>query len=121
MVAIARKKNADAIAAGRARIERGEFPDVDLGNARFDKVFAVHVAALWQRADAMLPAVRRLLNPGGRLYLLGHVPPQMADAAALRRRGQTIAEALAGHGFSAEQRVEQTPSGAGLCVIGAPA
>jgi ubiquinone/menaquinone biosynthesis C-methylase UbiE len=120
MIATARRKNADAIAAGRAKVGRGEFPDVDLGDARFDKVFGVHVAPLWKQAEVMLPVVRRLLRPTGHLYLFDHVPPQMADAAALRRKGETIAEALARQGFEAAQRVEETSSGTGLCVIGAP-
>jgi cyclopropane fatty-acyl-phospholipid synthase-like methyltransferase len=120
MIAIARKKNADAVAAGRARIERAEFPDVDLGEGGFDKVFAVHVAALWKKAAGMLPPVRRLLAPGGTLHLLGHTPPQMADAEAMRRQGEEISAALSSHGFSSQVRVEETPGGTGLSVTGTP-
>jgi cyclopropane fatty-acyl-phospholipid synthase-like methyltransferase len=120
MIAIARKQNADAIAAGRARIERAEFPDVDLGEGRFDKVFAVHVAPLWRKAPAMLPAVRRLLAPDGTLHLLGHTPPQMADAEAMRRQGEDISAALSSHGFSSQVRVEETPGGTGLSVTATP-
>jgi cyclopropane fatty-acyl-phospholipid synthase-like methyltransferase len=121
MIATARKKNADAIAAGRARVERAEFPEVDLGQGPFDKIFAVHVAPLWKKAELMLPAVRRLLAPDGTLHLLGHTPPQMADAEAMRRQGEEISAALSSHGFSSQVRVEETAGGTGLSVTGAPA
>jgi 2-polyprenyl-3-methyl-5-hydroxy-6-metoxy-1,4-benzoquinol methylase len=121
MIAIARNRNREEIAAGRATIERSAFPGTDLGGKRFDKVFAVHVAAFWKQPEAMLPAARQLLRRAGRLYLFNHSPPQMAGAGAMRRLGEEIAAALGSHGFRSELVVETGRTGTGVCVIGQPA
>lgn len=71
MVAAARARNARWIAAGKADVVRAAFPDVELGDQRFSTVFAIHVPLFRGDRDAALAALRRLLAPGGTVYLIG--------------------------------------------------
>ena len=61
MIALATRRNQEHVSAGRARFETVALERADFGGERFDKVFGVHVAALW-RSDA----VRGHLAPAAR-------------------------------------------------------
>src|ERR671930_1094140 len=71
----ATKRNAEHVAAGRAvlrtvALEQLQPADVLGRRERFDKVFAMNVNLFWVRSPAKeLDLVRRLLAPGGALYL----------------------------------------------------
>lgn len=67
MVEAARRRNAEHVASGRATIEVAALEEAQLGEGRFDKVFAFHVADFWRRPLEMLPPVRRALAPHGTL------------------------------------------------------
>jgi cyclopropane fatty-acyl-phospholipid synthase-like methyltransferase len=69
MVEMATKRNAECIAAGNAEIVTGAFPDVDLGDEQFTKIFASHINVFWRQPDRELAAVRSLLVPAGSFYL----------------------------------------------------
>jgi hypothetical protein len=48
----------------------GAFGQADLGSERYDTIFAVNVNLFWVRSCAAeLDLVKRLLKPGGALYL----------------------------------------------------
>ena len=49
MIDMATRRNREHIDAGRAVFEAIALEDVDLGDRRFDKVFAFNVAPFWQR------------------------------------------------------------------------
>lgn len=95
MVAAAARRNADHVAAGRARFVTAPLVDADLGDERFDRVLAVHVGAFGGRATPELEVVRRHLAPGGTLAVV-HQPLDPGAAPAV---GRAVAGALAAAGF----------------------
>src|SRR5262245_166619 len=58
MIEMARRRNREHVDAGRAELEAVALEDADLGEQRFDKVFAFNVAPFWQQPEAALGAVR---------------------------------------------------------------
>jgi ubiquinone/menaquinone biosynthesis C-methylase UbiE len=99
MIAAARKRNRrheDKTRFIAASLERAE-----LGDEVYDKVFAVHVAALEQPGEA-LDIVRRRLASGGRLYLFSQAPGWKAreQAAAF---GEELGGVLEGAGFEVQE------------------
>ena len=101
MVATASARNARWIAAGKAEIVRGSFPDLDLGGRRFDKIFAIHVPLFRGDRNAAIAALRRLLAPGGAVFLIGQPlrnedaePWARANAAHLVAGGFDVREPL---------------------------
>lgn len=71
MIQMAKKRN--RAHARKARFIAASLEEADLGDETYDKVFAVHVAAL-QKAGEALEIVRRRLAPGGHLYLFSQAP-----------------------------------------------
>lgn len=69
MLAAARKRNAAHVQAGIARFIEGDFESVDLGAARFDKVFAMRVRLFFTEPDRAAALASRWLAPRGRLYV----------------------------------------------------
>ncbi|GGW85012.1 class I SAM-dependent methyltransferase [Streptomyces lomondensis] len=95
-VAAARRRNSEAVAAGRAAFHVRSLEDADFAAGSFDKVLAVNVNLFWTRpADAELTALRRWLAPGGVLCLCWE-PPDGTRAAEIARKAE---RAVAGHGF----------------------
>jgi SAM-dependent methyltransferase len=101
----ATRRNAEHVAAGRAvlltrALEELEPADVLRGGERFDKVFAMNVNLFWVRTPSReLALVRRLLVPGGALYLFygyGRAPAPEAGVPS------ALTDHLAGHGFAVE-------------------
>jgi cyclopropane fatty-acyl-phospholipid synthase-like methyltransferase len=93
----ARHRNAEHVAAGKAR-----FVCLDLAAAgelgeRYDKVFAVNVNLFWaRRPDAELQVVRGLLAADATLSLVFESPP----GGSVERAASTTAATLAAHGFA---------------------
>lgn len=81
MIALAARRNAEHVAAGRARFEAVAVEKAELGEDAFDKLFAVDVAAFWRPGTGALTAARRLLRPGGTLH-----PPTTPRDGAIGRR-----------------------------------
>lgn len=67
MIEAASRRNAAYIEAGRAEFLVASVEDLDLGDRRFDKVFAVRVA-LFHRAPDRERMVERWLAPGGKVF-----------------------------------------------------
>ena len=79
MIEMAKKRNADHVAAGVASFQTASLDEADLGDARFDKVFAVNVGLFWrQRPVRELAILREHLAPDGRLFLFHEPPPGSA-------------------------------------------
>ena len=119
MIAMASRRNADHVAAGRATFLTASLHEADLGGARFDKVLAVHVAAFVRGRPAReLDIVAGCLADGGTLHLVDQ--PLRADQAA--RSAETAAAVLADHGFAvAEVRVEDLAAARIVGVVARPA
>jgi ubiquinone/menaquinone biosynthesis C-methylase UbiE len=100
MIEMATKRNSAHVAAGRAVFRTVSLEQADLGDLRFDKVFAVHVADFWRKPADALPVVRRVLAPGGALYLFNQTPGWTDDDA--RGFGGRLSAVLREHAFSVE-------------------
>jgi SAM-dependent methyltransferase len=99
MIALAAARNRAHIAAGRATLHVASLPGADVGADRFDKVFAIRVGIFWQQPAIVLPAVKALLAPGGRLYLCHESPTWRSAANALDFASQA-SDTLREHGFT---------------------
>jgi SAM-dependent methyltransferase len=119
MITMATARNREHVAAGRARFEAVSLERASFGDERFDKVFGVHVAALW-RSDEALAVVRECLEPAGALYVFNQAPG-WSDAADARAFGREVAAALRERGFSAgEPLVGELEPAPAMCVVARP-
>jgi hypothetical protein len=67
MIEAARRRNAAHVEAGRAEFIVARLEDLDLGERRFDKVFAVRVGLFHREPDRARRLAERWLAPGGTL------------------------------------------------------
>jgi ubiquinone/menaquinone biosynthesis C-methylase UbiE len=74
MIAAAARRNAEHVAAGRAEFLVQRLEELDLGERRFDKVFAVRVGLFHREPERARALVERYLAPGG-LILSAFDPP----------------------------------------------
>ena len=101
MIDAAARRNREHLESGRLALEAVALEHADLGDERFEKVFALRVAAFWRRPEAMLGIARGLLVPGGTLHLFGDSPGWQGPRAGAAWAG-SIAALLSEHGFAAE-------------------
>src|SRR5919201_425160 len=119
MIEMATRRNREHVDAGRAVLEAIALEDADLGDRRFDKVFAFNVAPFWQQPEVALGAVRGHLAGDGAVYVFWdarHSAPE---------RGQDLGNELAGRlregGFSVDRvLVEDLRAVPAVCAIGRP-
>ncbi len=124
MVQVARKRNADAIRAGRVELKQGDVAALPYGDASFDKAFAIHSIYFWPKATQGLQELRRVLKAGGLLAITvlpkdkwERTPP--SDIFSLYGAGD-IERLFSESGFR-EVRVETSPEPEkfpGVCVLG---
>src|SRR3954454_18329071 len=69
MIEMATRRNRKHVDAGRAALEAVTLEDADLGDRRFDKIFAFNVAPFWLQPEAAFGAIREPLAPGGAVYI----------------------------------------------------
>jgi SAM-dependent methyltransferase len=112
MIAASERRNRDDVVAGRARLVCGAVPDADLGDRRFDRVFAARVASMSSPAGFAFAA--RHLAPAGTLVLAFDSPvPSRARAQA----AAAVAE-LGRHGFGSVGSASGQAGGAEVaCVV----
>ena len=65
MIEAARRRNAEHMEAGRAEFLVATLEDLDLGDRRFDKVFAVRVGLFHREPERARELAERWLAPGG--------------------------------------------------------
>jgi SAM-dependent methyltransferase len=118
MVRQAAKRNAEAIKIGRVELRLGSAESLPAFETPFDKVLAVNALPYWDQPAEWLPELRGVLRTGGRIAI-AYQPrgPRATDEAAVMR-GEEIAAALRGAGFS-EVRIETLRlRPAVVCVVG---
>ena len=119
MIEMATRRNRVHVDAGRAVLKTIALEDADLGDRRFDKVFAFNVAPVWQQPQAALAAVREHLAPDGAVYLFWdarHSAPQRA-----RDLANELADRLREGGFSLDRvLVKDLHPVPAVCAIGRP-
>src|SRR3954466_16137191 len=87
MIEMATRRNREHVDAGRAVLEAVALEEADLGDRRFDKVFAFNVAPFWLQPKAALGAVREHLARNGTFYLFWdarHFAPERAPGPRQR-------------------------------------
>jgi ubiquinone/menaquinone biosynthesis C-methylase UbiE len=67
MIAAAAQRNARFVEAGRAEFLVAALEDLDLGERRFDKIFAVRVGLFHREPERARALAERWLAPGGTL------------------------------------------------------
>jgi ubiquinone/menaquinone biosynthesis C-methylase UbiE len=65
MIAAAARRNAAHVEAGRAEFLVGELEALDLGERRFDRIFAVRVGLFHREPERARALAERWLTPGG--------------------------------------------------------
>jgi ubiquinone/menaquinone biosynthesis C-methylase UbiE len=80
MIAAAARRNADAVAAGRAEFLVAELEDLGLGDRRFDLVLAVRVGLFHREPERARRLVEPWLAPGGEVHAFFD-PPSRGPAA----------------------------------------
>ena len=119
MIEMARRRNREHVEAGRAVLEAIALENADLGDQRFDKVFAFNAAPFWLQPEAALDAVREHLAGDGAVYIFWdarHSAPERAQDL-----GSELAEQLREGGFSVDRvLVEDMRPVPAVCVIGRP-
>jgi SAM-dependent methyltransferase len=119
MIEMATRRNREHVDAGRAEFEAVALEDADLGERRFDKVFAFNVAPFWLEPERALGAVRRHLAPDAAVYVFWDGRHFAADGA--RDLSNQLAERLREGGLSIDRvLVEDLRPVPAVCVIGRP-
>ena len=120
MTAAARARNAAHVDAGRAVIVTAPLHEADLGDARFDKVLAVHSPPLLRgdpRRD--LAIIRRHLDEDGALHVVAQ--PLGTDPNAGAATAEALAARVEPHGFAvAGTLIEDVGSRPIVCVVARP-
>jgi ubiquinone/menaquinone biosynthesis C-methylase UbiE len=75
MVRAAARRNAAHVEAGRAEFFVAHLEDLDLGERRFDKIFAVRVGLFHRDPERARGLAERWLAPGGTLSVFFDQPP----------------------------------------------
>src|SRR5215212_6710397 len=119
MIEMATRRNREHVDAGTAVLEAVALEEADLGDRRFDKIFAFNAAPFWLQPKAALTAVREHLARNGAVYVFWdarHSAPERAWEL-----GNELADRLREGGFSIDRMlVEDLRPVPAVCVIGRP-
>jgi ubiquinone/menaquinone biosynthesis C-methylase UbiE len=100
MIAMAKKRNADCLAAGKASFQTVVLDKAEFGDTQFDKVFAIRIGVfLREQPTRELASVRRCLAPKGKFYLI--YDPFKAEQA--KDVIEIASEVLETHDFSIQK------------------
>jgi arsenite methyltransferase len=111
MVAAARARFADAVAAGRLQLHEGDVGRLPLVDGAVDYVLTVNTVYFWSDLAAAFGEVRRVLAPGGRLVVAIRdmkVMHRLDLTVFSLRSPEEVAAALSDAGFT-EVEVETPP------------
>ncbi|PTM59904.1 class I SAM-dependent methyltransferase [Desmospora activa] len=115
MIYMAKKLNVPYQEAGKVRFLTASFHEADLGQSRFNKIFAVNVNLFWMKAARELEIIQERLLPGGAVYLFNQPP----IASKISHIAEHTRKNLLNAGFAVRPIVigEQKPVPV-VCVIG---
>jgi SAM-dependent methyltransferase len=118
MIERAAERNREQVDSGKAVFYAAALDRADLGDERFDKVFAFNVSLFWKHPAHALAAVRKLLAPMGTLYLF-HQPPAWKEPPD--RFAARLSEILRADGFAvADVVVQELDPAAAVGVVSHP-
>ena len=96
MIQAATRRNAAHVEAGRAEFLVAALEDLDLGDRRFDKIFAVRVGLFHRDPGQARGTVERWLAPGGEVFVFYDLPSgtealqRSPSRRRIGRRGETL-------------------------------
>ena len=104
MVAIAKRRNHDALERRCAEVRLVRDGTLDLSDAAFDGVYSVHCLYFWQSPERTLRDIAKALRPGGRLVLAympdtDKVPARFRDVTYSLYTPARLEELLTAAGF----------------------
>ena len=80
MIEAATRRNAAYVEAGRAEFLVASLEALDLGERRFDRIFAIRVGLFHRQPERAHAIVERLLAPGGTVLVCFDAPPSPGSA-----------------------------------------
>ena len=86
MIQAATRRNGAYLQAGRAEFLVATLEDLDLGDRRFDKIFAVRVGLFHRELERARSLVERWLAPGGALFVFFDSPSEPSTPQEPRPR-----------------------------------
>jgi ubiquinone/menaquinone biosynthesis C-methylase UbiE len=86
MIQAATRRNSAYVEAGKAEFIVATLEDLDLGDRRFDKIFAVRVGLFHREPERARGIVERWLAPGGALCLFFDPPSEPSTPQKPRAR-----------------------------------
>ena len=117
MIEMATRRNREHVEAGRATFKVVALEDANLGEERFDKVFAFNVAPFWLQPERALSGVRDHLDPDGAVYIFWDARHSHSDGA--RGLGNDLADRLRVGGFHIDDvLVKELRPVPAVCVVG---
>lgn len=116
MIEMATRRNRAVVASGTAAFQAAPFEQAALPAGEFDKIFAFHVAAFWRTPALLLDRTRRLLAPGGALYLFNQLPG-WGQARTASSFGEGLRNVLAAHDFDIGGTVVEAVQGATVIAV----
>ena len=110
MIETARKRSAHQVASGVASFQTASLHQADLGDVRFDKIFAINVGLFWRQWPVReLKFLRGHLATKGRL-LLFHEPPPGSTAPRSPDRYPRCSRAAASRSRRSSRRTSGAPA-----------
>jgi ubiquinone/menaquinone biosynthesis C-methylase UbiE len=82
MIEAASRRNAAYVEAGKAEFLVATLEELDLGDRRFDKIFAVRVGLFHRDPKRARRIVERWLVPGGALLVVFDAPPRPSESSS---------------------------------------
>jgi SAM-dependent methyltransferase len=96
----ARRRNAEAVRAGRVDLRLGTADRLPTFDDQFDKILAVNSMGFWNDPDRCLESLRTMLRSDGRIAIASQPRCPGATAETTAKAGDDIAKRLIDAGFS---------------------
>jgi cyclopropane fatty-acyl-phospholipid synthase-like methyltransferase len=115
MIAMAQKRNAEYVKAGKADFQTVALDKADFGGAKFDKIFAIRIGVFVHGQPAReLEVIKNCLASGGSFYLI-YDPAVAEQTKSLSEKMQNVLER---HGFEVKEvRTKNFDQATVVCVV----
>jgi ubiquinone/menaquinone biosynthesis C-methylase UbiE len=100
MMQQARRRNAAAIGAGRVDLQLGCATRLPYADGAFDKVFSINVAPFWDKPEAAIHEMHRVLRQGGLVAIAVQPRSKRATHRTALETGQVLVKHLGAAGFT---------------------
>jgi ubiquinone/menaquinone biosynthesis C-methylase UbiE len=91
----ARRRNREAIEAGKVELLMGSVESLPFEADHFDLVYTINSFHIWPDSAMALAEILRALKPGGRLVIIEQPPEKITAEVVMKARGMAIAGTLA--------------------------